>query len=116
MHNFSSGVQKRPEKRLHFLPITFRLSGEKDCLYDPGTQKRYDCCNEKNCVRTVPFVLLNHQDTRNFMVKNAKGIATNNTNTCGESDRLLDTSYDRVGYQQEGALWKRISRAFGNAR
>jgi hypothetical protein len=38
------------------------------------------------------------------MVKNAKGIATNNTNTCGESDRLLDTRRDRAGYQQEVTL------------
>src|SRR5437588_9814757 len=38
------------------------------------------------------------------------------SNACGESDRLLDTHRDRAGYQQEGGLWKRISRAFGNAQ
>jgi hypothetical protein len=27
---------------------------------------------------------------------------------CGESDRLLDTRCDLVGYQQEGTPWKRI--------
>src|SRR5439155_14815855 len=36
------------------------------------------------------------------------------SNACGESDRLLDTRRDRVGYQQEGTLCKRIIRAFGN--
>src|SRR5260370_3029014 len=38
------------------------------------------------------------------------------SNACGENDRLLDTYRNRVGYQQEGALWQRISSTFGNPK
>ncbi len=77
-HIFSSGAQKQPEKLRHFLPITFRLSDEKDRLYDPNGQENVLFAARKRIVsdwaKNAPLLHLNYRDTRTVMIQNAHGI------------------------------------------
>jgi hypothetical protein len=53
-------MQKPPEKRRHFLPITFRLPDEKDRLHDPEKQKTIWLLQRKELCQRVPVVHLKY--------------------------------------------------------
>jgi hypothetical protein len=75
---YSSDAKIQPEKRHHFLPISFRITAEKDVCTILVLGKTSIYGSEKNCVGVCPFYIKDLDVQRKVIVEIRKIIDSNN--------------------------------------